>query len=771
MRDGEWTGGKMIQKNSRKWMMGAVLLAAGICLMPGKPVSAGMEINSYGELTECTDSPVVNIGGNISSIGNDAFGNQKIVRFSTQGNAYYTTINGALCSKDGTILVKCPNQKSGSFTVPSSVKKIYANAFYGCKKLTSVTIPSSVEYIGSNAFADCTNLQTVRMEAKVDTLREGIFDGCVSLNSVRIPGTVKRIERDAFRRCKSLTKITIPESVESMGYRAFYACERLAYVNLSSKMDMIPYQAFYKCFKLKKVDGISKIRSIDSSAFYECERLEEISLPATLERISGYAFSGCRRLGKVVIPKNTEKIENHAFEEAASSFEVKAGNPSYTAREGMLLDETETSLIQAPVKGKGVIHIPDTVKRICYGALTGSEYRTIFLPAAVTTVDRGWFEGCKYLETIILPEQTQEIVGGSYYREQLKRLKQIRISDNNKNFRSQQGVIYTKDGREMVFFPSGKRGTINLPSTCKYIGSRLEYNRLSKITISDSNKYFREIDGVLYNVAGTSVRAFPLAKTSYKIPAKCKSIGFLKSGKADMRCRKISVSSKNKKYYAKNGVLFDRNTDELLYYPPAKKGAYTVPKNTTKIVGDAFKQAKYLTKLTITKNVQRGYGTKYRFAGCDRLKTVEVKAGKLNYIRMNFDECSSIRKLVFPSNIMTTDLRWLPAGVTIYGWENTGARDTAKMYDGKFVSRGTIPAVVAGPRVRKIVERYELSWKRSADASGYQIYTGDATLKNIKGASTTKCYVKNVDHYGEIYIRAYRMVHGKKVYGKARRLN
>ncbi len=761
----------MNQKNNRKWMAGAFLLTAGLCFVPGKTVSARMEVNSYGELTVCTDSPVVTIRGNISSIGNDAFGNQKITRFSTQGNAYYTTINGALCSKDGTILVKCPNQKSGSFTVPSSVKKIYANAFYGCKKLTSVTIPSSVEYIGSNAFADCTNLETVRMEARVDTLREGIFDGCVALNSIRIPGTVKQIDRDAFRRCKSLTKITIPETVESLGYRAFYACERLESVSLSSKMDAIPYQAFYKCFKLKKVDGMSKIRSIDSSAFYGCERLEDITLPPSLERISRYAFSGCRRLGKVVIPKNTEKIEHYAFEEAASSFEVKAGNPSYTARGGLLLDETETSLIQAPVKGKGVVHIPDTVKKICYGALTGTEYRAIFLPASVTTVDRGWFEGCKYLETIVLPEQTEAIVGGSYYREQLKRLKQIRISDKNKNFRCQQGVIYTKDGREMVFFPSGKRGSLKLPSTCKYIRGRLDYNRLRKITVSDSNKYFKEIDGVLYNVAGTSVRAFPLAKTSYKIPTKCKSIGFLKSQKADLRCRKITVSSKNKKYYAKNGVLFDRNTDELLYYPPAKKGAYTVPKNTTKIAGDAFKQAKYLTKLTITKNVQRGYGTKYRFAGCDRLKTVEVKAGKLNYIRMNFDECSSICKLVFPSNIMTTDLRWLPAGVTIYGWENTGARDTAKAYDGKFVSRGTIPAVVAGPRVRKIVERYEFSWKRSKDASGYQIYTGDETLKNIKGTSTTKCYVKNVDDYGEIYIRAYRLVHGKKVYGKARRLS
>ena len=95
----------MNQKNNRKWMAGAFLLTAGLCFVPGKTVSARMEVNSYGELTVCTDSPVVTIRGNISSIGNDAFGNQKITRFSTQGNAYYTTINGALCSKDGTILV------------------------------------------------------------------------------------------------------------------------------------------------------------------------------------------------------------------------------------------------------------------------------------------------------------------------------------------------------------------------------------------------------------------------------------------------------------------------------------------------------------------------------------------------------------------------------------------------------------------------------------------------------------------------------------------
>lgn len=763
----------MIQKNKGKLAAGALLLTAGLSLglVQGEPAAARMEVNSYGELTWCTDSPVVHIRGNISSIGDEAFGRQKIQRFSTQGNAYYTTINGALCSKDGTILVKCPNQKSGSFTVPSSVKKIYANAFEGCRKLTSVIIPDSVEYIGKYAFKDCAELQSVRLDASIDTIREGTFEGCTSLESVRIPGKVKTIGYHAFKNCRSLTGMTLPESVESMSSGAFYACEQLRSVSLSSKIESIPYCAFSQCINLKKVDGINKVRLIDSYAFSGCEKLENISFPASLEEICSYAFLQCRKLGKVVIPKNTEKIGGSAFEEAASSFEVKAGNPNYSAREGLLLNETETYLVQAPVKSKGTLHMPDTVKNIRRDAFKGSEYRAIYLSQAVTTVYRTWFENCKYLETLVLSDQTQKIDGESYYKDQMKNLKQIRISRKNEMYCSRQGVIYTKDRREMVFFPSGKRGSITLPGTCKYIGSQMSYNRLNSIKVAETNKYFKETDGVLYNLAGTSVRAFPFAKTSYKIPAKCKNVDFLKNKKEHLRCRKILVSPKNTKYYAKAGVLFAKGNDELVYYPPAKKGAYTVPKSTTKIAGNAFKNAKYLTKLIITKNVQRGYGTRYYFAGCSRLKSVVVKPGKLNYIRMNFDECKSIRKLVFPSNIMTPNVSYLPEGVTIYGWENTGARGLAKRYDGNFVSRGTIPAIVAGPRVRKVIERYELSWRRSLDASGYQIYTGDSVLKTIKGNAVTRCYVKDVNDYSGIYIRAYRMVHGKKVYGKARRLN
>lgn len=761
----------MKQKNTKKYGILLFLLVAFISLLPQIKASAYEEVNSYGELLEYRGNPVVQIRGNVTSIGERAFEGQKIQRFVVRGNAYYTTINGALCSKDGTILVKCPTEKSGSFVVPSSVKKIYANAFSGCSKLTSVTIPDSVGNIGEYAFYGCKNLVKVKLPANITAIKESTFRGCASLENISIPDKVNRIENNAFRGCVALTEVTIPDSVEELGGGIYRGCERLRVVSLSGKLDRIPYEAFDNCIKLKKVEGMKNIRNIDARAFYGCERLEKITLPASLERISYEAFKGCSRLGTVVIPKNTETIENNAFKMAASAFEVKAGNPSYSSRDGLLFDEEEKTLVQAPAKGKGTLHIPDNVNGIYFSALQGTNYRTIILSKGLTKIDKGWFRECDQLETIVLPENTREIRGSYFGGDEIKHLKQIRISDSNTYFHCKQGVIYSKDDKSMIFFPNGKRGTLKLPSNCKNIGNLMEYNHLSQIKIADSNIYFKEIDGVLYNVAGTKIRAFPMAKTSYKIPAKCRNVEYLKQIKEDSNCKEIRVSSKNTKFYAKNGVLFHADTDELLFYPPAKKGAYKVPKSTSKISGNAFRDARYLTKLTISKNVQKGYGTVYKFAGCKKLHTVVVKDGELNYIRMNFDGCDNLNKLVFPSNIMTTKLDYLPSGVTIYGWENTGAREIAKDYEGHFVSRGTIPAIVAGPRVRKIVERYELSWKRSADASGYQIYTGDSTLKNIKGSSVKKCYVKDVEDYGSIYIRAYRMNHGKKVYGKARRLN
>ena len=76
-------------------------------------------------------------------------------------------------------------------TIPETVRKIGARAFYGLEGLMSIEIPASVEEIGDNAFAECANLTSVVVRATnppempseergySDPAFEDIGEGCV----------------------------------------------------------------------------------------------------------------------------------------------------------------------------------------------------------------------------------------------------------------------------------------------------------------------------------------------------------------------------------------------------------------------------------------------------------------------------------------------------------------------------------------------------------------------------------------------------------------
>lgn len=77
----------------------------------------------------------------------------------SEGNILYKSQNGAVLSKDGTVLYAVPMSSSGAkeFVVPSTVKTIKSDAFSAklstlSKPINKVTIPEGVEVVDSNAF-------------------------------------------------------------------------------------------------------------------------------------------------------------------------------------------------------------------------------------------------------------------------------------------------------------------------------------------------------------------------------------------------------------------------------------------------------------------------------------------------------------------------------------------------------------------------------------------------------------------------------------------
>ena len=148
-------------------------------------------------------------------------------------NPSYSSVDGVLFNKNQTTLIKHPEGRDGTYTIPTSVTDIGHDAFLSCTRLTNITIPTSVTNIGGGAFSQC-NLTNITIPASVVNIGGSAFQDCKRLTSVTIPNSVTSIGDVAFWICDNLTNITIPESVTNIGMRAFDGCTKLTAIAVNA---------------------------------------------------------------------------------------------------------------------------------------------------------------------------------------------------------------------------------------------------------------------------------------------------------------------------------------------------------------------------------------------------------------------------------------------------------------------------------------------------------------------------------------------------------
>ena len=187
-----------------------------------------------GAFSGCIGLESVAISESVTNIGENAFGGGgfsapfgMVVRrgnksdefsglksFSVDAdNPSYSSRNGMLCAKDGSILIAGVD---GDVIIPEGVASIGNGAFSGRSGLTSVSIPNGVTNIGSSAFSGCRSLVCVSIPSSVSNIWSSTFSGCSSLASVTIPNGVANIGFSAFYGCRSLTSVAIPDSVTNI---------------------------------------------------------------------------------------------------------------------------------------------------------------------------------------------------------------------------------------------------------------------------------------------------------------------------------------------------------------------------------------------------------------------------------------------------------------------------------------------------------------------------------------------------------------------------
>lgn len=369
-----------------------------------------------------------------------------------------------------------------SVTIGDSVTSIGDLAFYSCSGLTNVAIPDSVTSIGDHAFAFCSGLTSVTIGDNVTCIGDGAFYVCTNLTSVTIPDSVRTIGADAFRDCSVLTSLTIGNSVTTIGDCAFYVCTNLTSVTVPDSVTSIGAEAFRACSGLTSVMIGNSVTNIGAYAFANCRGLTSVTMPDSVTSIGDAAFRGCTNLTGVIMSGNVMRIGDYAFDRCSRLMNVTI--PSSVMHIGGHAFSACSGMTNATI-GNGVTDIGAYAFTNCYNL------KSLVIPDSVQSIGCCAFEDCKGVVSCTIGKGLESIGEGPGAHGAFANaytLTAFSVDPENPYFKSENGALCTKDGKELVAFPAGCRGEFAVPSGVEKIwaGAFCGAFELKSLVIPDS---------------------------------------------------------------------------------------------------------------------------------------------------------------------------------------------------------------------------------------------------------------------------------------------
>lgn len=367
-------------------------------------------------------------------------------------NPWYRVENDALILKDGNRLSRLLRDVS-KYSVPEGVETICKDAFLR-RSVTAVHLPDSVHTVEGRAFADCVQLETVTGGNGLVCAGPDSFEG--TLWSERNPTLI--LGTTLLRQKISASSLVIPEGITCIAEKACSFLEKrnlLEQVSLPSTLQIIGDSAFFMNSRLKDVTLPQGLRVIGDSAFARCESLEKIVIPPSVQQMGYGAFSGCKALKKVVL-------------EGVFSGQAKPNLWDETVSPGVL-----PSHLFGGCEGLKSVSIPEGFVSIGSSAFANSGLEEIILPESLDSIWEMAFEGCPHLRELRLPKQVRflgegalPMVPGWFFTSGSAALKRVDVDPENPWFRSEDGILFTRDG-ELVYMPPQRSGDCyEIPDWC-----------------------------------------------------------------------------------------------------------------------------------------------------------------------------------------------------------------------------------------------------------------------------------------------------------------
>ena len=390
--------------------------------------------------------------------------------------------------------------------LPDSINHIGLSAFEGCSNLISVNIPDGVTEIEENTFKDNIRLSYVEIgeNSKLKVVGNFAFSGCQRLRTIDLPKTLERINGSAFYGTLSMTKINvdksnplfvsvsgvlfnkskttlvaypaaissayrIPDVTRNIGIYAF-ACSSAPKIDLNA-VEVIEVAAFMAS-NIKSVDIPDSVYLMGNGAFAYCPNLSSVKIGSGITEISDKAFTGTSSLRKIDIPAGIITIGSEAFSFSAISS----------------------------------INFADNSNLVVIGsaAFSASSLYEINIPASVTGIGAMAFANCFSLTKVTIADgSTLQIIGDKAFEKTVS-LESIKIPDT---------VYHIGD---YAFNVSSITGEINLSKNLTYLGAGAFAScaNITAFEVAEDNATYKDIDGVVYTKDGKTLVAYPTGNES-----------------------------------------------------------------------------------------------------------------------------------------------------------------------------------------------------------------------------------------------------------------
>lgn len=271
------------------------------------------------------------------------------------------------------------------------------------------------------------------------------------------------------------------------------------------------------------------------------------------------------------------------------------------------------------------VTIPDSVTRIGRCAFESCvRLPAITIPENVTDIGDYAFSDCTVLESITIPDNVTSIGFNAFW---YSGIRDITVGSGNPNYRSIDGVLFSKDGTSLILYPGNRAGSYDIPDHVVRIEKSAFYccKGLTGVTIPDSVTRIR--DYAFY---------FCTSLTDIAIPDSVTDIG----DHAFDGCTHLT------------GVTLPDSITRIAdytFYLCYNMTTVTIPDSVTSIGEAAFANCEWLTDITIPDSVTSiGDGA---FANCVNLTGITIPNRITTISDYAFIRCESLTAIIVPDSV------------------------------------------------------------------------------------------------------------------------